>query len=390
MASKLSWVWFNLEIESYLLFRPHLKKIMKWRDPNGKIRAYKNWTSEEKRKLSEFYNKIKKGESTGLPDAPARFEEYRIITLMKEATAKDYYLAWLANSLYLDIHRIVNWKLSDFNAEDLALILDGCAQYSWYDYKGDYLFSDITGAVNPGCPVRIRNFLFENHLWNPRFVTIKNAITKLLDWSRRLIHFRGGATIENCEDHWQYRGWPPIERVLNGTYRTSDNKFANWTAGCGGTSGLFHWCLKSINIPSKMVKPTGHCHPYFVSEHAALSHGDDPYALRVWDPEKSIPVEELFISQEIFHKWFEDPALSDEEKIKNVGKQVSILAIKYLPLGLLRLYCRDKIENKSHSEGGVYRNLQNHYRLEELEKIRLWEKMDEKINQLGGCEAIYP
>lgn len=47
-------------------------------------------------------------------------------------------------------------------------------------------------------------------------------------------------------NHWQYRGWPPVERIISGT---NDPVLGvrHWTAGCRGTSGFLRLVLRTTN-----------------------------------------------------------------------------------------------------------------------------------------------
>ena len=64
------------------------------------------------------------------------------------------------------------------------------------------------------------------------------TIGRLLGWCRdELTHFDGEDTPENYEKHWQYQGYPPVERIFSGTNHP-DLGFQHYTAGCFGTTGF--------------------------------------------------------------------------------------------------------------------------------------------------------
>jgi len=73
-----------------------------------------------------------------------------------------------------------------------------------------------------------------------------------------------------------------------------------------------------------------------------------------------------------------------------VGRRPRELAIQYLPYGLLYYYCADQAAGLSPSEGSVFESLGYNFSLAELEQLQLWERLEAKITELGGCEANPP
>jgi hypothetical protein len=105
-----------------------------------------------------------------------------------------------------------------------------------------------------------------------------DAIVKLLDWSGdNLSHFYNSMTYRNMQDHWQYRGLPPITRILDGTTAIYWPGFSHWTAGCHGSTGFYRNVLRALNVPMQITTICGHSVAYFMSEGRYMDHGDDPY-----------------------------------------------------------------------------------------------------------------
>ena len=52
--------------------------------------------------------------------------------------------------------------------------------------------------------------------------------------------------------------------------------------------------------------------------------------------------------------------------------------------------CADRSAGTDPARSQVYDNFRFNYSLEQLQKQRLWERLDEKIAALGGCEKIPP
>ena len=227
------------------------------------------------------------------------------------------------------------------------------------------------------------------------------TIEILLEWCGGLVHFLGDFTAKNMEGHWQYRGEMPVSRVISGTapifypYKQGDTSppreltYGHYTAGCWGTTAFLRAVLRVVNVPVMAVTGSGstggtHSMPYFMSEGRYLSHSDDLYSQNTRSS-PGFPVEELFIDQAIYDAWF-GPDVSLPPGKSNVSRRVSDLTIKYLPRILLAQRCRDIREGRSRSRSLVlsWAGFPN-YSVEELEATNLWERIDDKIDGLGGC-----
>jgi hypothetical protein len=237
--------------------------------------------------------------------------------------------------------------------------------------------------------VRTYEFLRTNGLLAE---TRRATIERVLDWVRRnVIHFSGDWDAANVFDQWQYYGWPPVERTIAGTKQTSNpsSGVRHRSGGCLGTGGFLRIVLRTINVPvDVIVACPGHGVVRFASEDLSISHADDLYhSIMRSTPE--IPIGELFIDDAKFNRWFGggDGRLNITV-CKNVGRRVRELTIERLPRDLLASHCRDRVQGKSPAESSVYQPFRFNYSVPDLQKLRLWERLEEKVKTLGGCAQI--
>ncbi|HNH07246.1 MAG TPA: hypothetical protein PK683_01995, partial [Leptospiraceae bacterium] len=256
-----------------------------------------------------------------------------------------------------------------------AELLDGRKMFVYDSEKNEYCIDDRFGYVVYCDPVTALQFLKENKIIKTKTT---DSIAAMMEWCRKhLQHFSGGDDLENLYDQWQYKGFPPLIRMIEGTVQLSDPDSGKMhiTYGCWGTTGFLKALLRIINIPVELVITAGHAIPRFVEEKLYLSHGDDLYnQLAFADP--PIPIDKFLIEEEKFKKWFSG---SDEENDKNIGRQVLELAIEYLPTCLLIDFGEDMEEEKDHSNGAVYQHFKNMYSVEALEKKGLWKKLNQRV-----------
>ena len=107
-----------------------------------------------------------------------------------------------------------------------------------------------------------------------------DTIGRVLQWMRmNLTHFFGADTFGTCAAVWQYRGYPPLSRIVGGTVDANNPGYGTrqWTLGCHGSVGFLNAVLRVVNIPVQPVWVCGHELAYFITEGMYLDHGDDPY-----------------------------------------------------------------------------------------------------------------
>jgi hypothetical protein len=371
------------DLDGWLIAHPDIAKTIIWEPPDANPRAYPNWPPEEKTELVAAFQAAWKRDTLPLTDPPPNMLN-AVKTILPEAHARPLYLAHVGHSLAVEIAKSVSWSLMEYTQDDLKLLFDSRGMFLWRDAQGGY---EVSYAI-PAPPSIEFNFLLSNNLIS---LTRRATIARLLDWCRsHLLHYRHviDGDVQDMEAQWQYCGWPPVSRILSGTSVTGRPEwgFHHWTAGCSGTTFFLRALLRVVNIPVVYVSIGGHFTPHFTSEGLYLSHGDDPYdLLSVGIP--PIPADELFIDQAKFDLWY-GGGKSVTEQEKYVAARPRELAILYLSLGLLQTRCDDIKNGRSHETSKVFEIFKDIYSLADLEAGSLWDRMDARIADLGGCEQI--
>ncbi|UCE36199.1 MAG: hypothetical protein JSW00_11705 [Thermoplasmata archaeon] len=328
-------------------------------------------------------------------------------TMLSINDAWSLYIAYVGHCLAFELIRpklniTPKWSINRYPDTLLRRLFDSRYFFKRYDnytfyqdgslvktgLRGYLIESNVAGRAIPAPPEYTISFILDNGILAEYHIS---TIGYLLDWCREnLVHFLYGFTIKNVEDQWQYRGFPPISRIVEGTlYRG----YPQWgiqhrTAGCHGTNGFLISILRAVNIPVVYHRPNGvgHALPYFVSVKRYLSHGDDPYNAFVHcTPQYS--GKELLINQTKYNSWFSD-AVPYDERTKNVGRRVYELALEWLPDYLLAKHCSDMTAGRNHEESDVAKTFERWYTVSDLEAMDLWTRLEEKINSFGGCEYI--
>ncbi|WP_420147857.1 hypothetical protein [Spirosoma sp.] len=399
-------------VDDWLMAHPAIRKVVVWSTHN-QVQYYLNWSAEQKDALQQAFNKAWTYQPSGLSNVPVNLSPNTPAEapacVMSPAEAWSFYLAHLGHSLAQEIGKRLKWSLLDYTTQEASIILDSREWLKYDGYlKGYRIIADKNGYYTPAPPDYILNFLTKIQFLEPippnphpdpekkPAGTIylppsaqRNAILRLMDWGRHnLFHFGGGMTTDNMKAHWQYHGFPPIARVVEGTLK-GDYPLMHWTAGCRGTVGFFIGVLRTINIPVQLVFQGGHSLPYFMHERAYLSHGDDLYSPYTRNENTQGPLPypsaKLLLSSGRFKEWF-GPHVSPPDK--NIGRRPREVALLYLPARMLRDYCADKAAKVTHANGKIFQAMNPYYSLEELEQAKLWERLEARLIELGGCEAI--
>jgi hypothetical protein len=338
-------------------------------------------------------------------------------TLLDPASAWEYYIAYLAQTLHVELSGEVPWSITQYSADELDSLLNSRSlidfvhliddnpvpvdKYAIFKYWVDPIANH--GPVTFGDPVRIHDFLHNNNLIGS---TSRSTVGLVLDWCRNnLRHYIGKNTNTGLDDedtpannvrHWGFEGYAPVERIISGTVNPQYPEFGtcHWTPGCWGTTAFLRILLRTVNIPVERLvigDPNGVLHGtcgfHLGNEIAYLSHGDDPYDL-LSKATPSFPAGELLIDHRQFEDWF-GSAVPDPNKTINVGRRPKELAIQYLSDCLLADYCDDQAKGLDHAHGQVYQIFASCYDLTDLENNEnLWNRMDVKIANFGGCSKI--
>jgi hypothetical protein len=199
------------------------------------------------------------------------------------------YLAHVAFSLMLETSHQVPWSVTDYPDATLKWLFDS-ATMGWYYANWDgFSLGTYDQAGLP--PLRTNNrprTSFADPRWTYPWLKQAGLIgsTRLatiggtLDWMRHnLTHFFGSESIGADLAIWQYNGYSPLSRIVNGTIDSNNPSYGvtHWTAGCHGSTGFMNAALRVLNIPVEPIWVCGHELMYFMSEDLYLDHGDDPY-----------------------------------------------------------------------------------------------------------------
>lgn len=376
------------DLAAWLGAHPAICNAIIWETPGG-AQAYTSWNALMKADLANAF-KMAWNFSSVLPVDPVPNKKVladsdSVVQILDQAYAWPMFLSYVAQSLAVEIGNRVAWSIATYSAAGLAELFDGRQTFHWNGGAAGYEITFSHGAALPCAPNIGYSFLYNNVIRSNRFSTIAG----LLDWCRtNLRHFMGGWDTANVYDQWQYRGFPPVLKMIQGTTTLSHPAWGiqHITGGCWGTTGFLRAILRTVNIPVELVTHCNHAQPHFIQDGFYLSHGDDAYnALTTSIPPMSIS--EILIGQSQFDAWF-GPAVSAASQCANVGRRTIDLSLIYLPTYLLKAYCQDIANGKTHSNGAVYDLFKNLYTVAQLEAMNLWAKMDNKIASLGGCSHL--
>ena len=400
--------------EHWLHEHPKVRAAIRWQKPDRSGSTYEQWSAAQQSDLAHAYAKAAKGDATGLVDPPPNLVQATggdyPTTVLSRDDAWRLYVAHVAQSLAVEIGKQVEWSLTGCSAKQLAVLLDSRQFFTWdADHGGYGIDEDTSGQALPAAPDSSWGLIEEIRRipelqaevppvsspgiplqLGPRSI----LIAQLLGWCRdNMLHFGGTSTARDMQATWQYRGWPPVARMISGThnheYPVPSENFSHWTAGCHGTVGFLRAVLRTANVPVAYTYQVGHAQPFFMTERSYLSHGDDPYNGLVRRDEPSVdppyPAGLLLIGQAEHDAWYGDD-VPEKKKYNNVGRRPIELAIDYLPMPVLWAYCHDRAAGRSHADGEVYNEIfKPVYTLAELSAAHLWKRMDEKIAALGLC-----
>ena len=383
------------DLNNWLDANPRVRDAIVWEFSNG-VFNYFWWPAHNRQMLSDAVAAAWNTNSLLLNDPPPNTltlaDSAPPRTILTQGDAWALYVTQVAYSLAAEIGGWTSWSITTYSTDELAILLDSREMFRWSSAGNGYEIHEGGSPVGvvPASPRTTLLFLYENGIYTCR--SRLDVIDRMLDWSRQnLAHFSGGFEAKNMEDQWQYRGCPPVLRMIQGTPFPASPvpSFAgilHRTAGCWGTTAFLRAVPRVLNIPVKYEEHVNHAMPYFITEGLYLSHGDDPYS-RLSKATPPFPARELLIDQATRDAWF-GSGVSTAQQNLNVGRRTLDLAIKYLPDELLRNRCADIAANKSHADSAVFDSLKTNYTVAELEGRDLWGKIDTKIAGFGGCTKI--
>ncbi len=378
------------DVFSWLHAHPSITFQIMWQTTAGLSLPYPLWNPDMKRDLERAFRKAWDSDSIMTTDPVTNWkslaDDEPVVQILDHADAWNMFLAYIAQSLAVEIGNRVQWSLIGYSAGALTQLFHSSQMFNWNVKERGYEITAMHGNALPCSPATGSSFLFDGIIDSSnRPATIAN----LVDWCRsNLIHFTGKLEAAGAVDQWQYRGLPPVLNMLAGTPMSSrpSDGIQHRTAGCRGTVGFLRSILRTVNIPVQLVTHAGHAQPYFVEDGLYLSHGDDPYD-QFTTAIPPMPISELLIGQKQFDEWF-GRGVKESAQAKNIGRRTIDLSIQYLPNELLRTYCRDRAAGKTHDTGEVQGIFSGLHDVAELEQFSLWTRMDDKIASFGGCAAV--
>lgn len=383
-----------LDLGLWLNEHPNVRSSIIWQAMDGTLKPYTDWTQEEKAELQVAANMSIDGQSNLVDPPPNKVnlaDDQGVLMVLDVSHAWPLYLSYVAESILMEILNKFPWSITSFTSQQLDLLFNSQKMFIYDPSNNGYEINFFHGVCLPAPPKIVRDF-FYNII--PNRESKLDIIAQLLDWCRNnLWHFIGRFPTANMEDKWQYRGYPPVSRMISGTPQTSlpENGIKHRTAGCWGTVGFLRSVLRIFNIPVDLVHHTfdnrSHALPYFTTEGKYLSHGDDPYN-KLSKSIPPFPAEELLINETTYINWF-GPGVSEADRFNNVGRKTKELALVYLPSYLLKKHCRDLSLGNTHQNSLVLEIFARYYTVADLEAGNLWNRMDSKITSLGGCNSIW-
>lgn len=393
------------------LRKPGQRRIataIRWQDAIG-TSNYLDWPKDRRRSLRRYFQKIWKNRKLKLVDPPPNELASVLLdnddprrTVLRGIHALSLFLAYVAHSLVLELSRPkrVDWSVRGYGKESLRALFDGTWMFrSSVDPSGTATYEVNFSKIGLGVPAP-PDLLFafiRPYIQSTRLKTIDSLISWCRDY---LKHFFGNFAIADMEEYWNYRGAPPVSRVIEGTSRKSkvtdpEELPRNWTAGCHGTAALLHAVLRSVNIPVRRVELTcdnlEHSLVHFMVDQRYLSHADDPY-----DPcwkHLRMPGKFLLLKPKQFKNRF-GGHVPDRLKCKNKGRRPYELEVKHLSHYLLSLHCRERHKFRKPEFTDVYKYLSGasgkkvKFSIDELKDAGLWDRMNTEIDIRGGCEEI--
>lgn len=328
------------------LMRSHaVSDLIVWERPStalaqSTVAKWRDWNTAEQKMLSDAFTRAWTGklatDATPYPNLINPVSNDHPSTWLDKDIAQMHFMETIACCLMVELSTLkIGWSLLKLSDVQKTFLLDSRSIFEWSESQA----SQAPGAPNnppgyvlkawvlPARPGYMLKTLVNEGILNR--LNQKKTIINMIDWCGTLLHFGGSPSTFEFENHWHYRGYSPISRVVQGTVRLPspshqvvETEKHRWTAGCFGTTGLMSHLLRIVNIPVETSGVCGHTLPYFSSIDCWLSHGDDPYMLKN-HPE--ISAEQLLVDKPTFDAWF-GPEVANA--CANVGRRSTELLQK--------------------------------------------------------------
>lgn len=387
--------------DAWLRARPSLANAIEWNFMDLGPLKYVDWPDEKKTELEEaFWH----GDQIAIIDPAPNLlnlddgDEPR--TVLSPNDAWNLYRVTIGHVLAAEYAQLFSWSLLDYEYQHLIVLLNGRWMFSRRDSDGGYEVAQEGSTSLPSPPSIVYPFLTSNNMIGD---TRLDTIVRITEWCRQnLAHYFSsypghGQHVIDFEYSWQYRGYPPVSRVIGRTPTTNpdplyqNNCVISRTAGCWGTTGFLISALRLLNIPVHCQRLNGnestHATPWFPSEDLWYSHGDDPYNSNAFST-PPFPADEILIDRETYEAWFGD-TITPEKIQQNIGRQIGFnLVTTYWPNRTLWEYCTYWEVGRTGYDNGVYQSLTRYEPISDATWELFKSQMEQKINNFGGCDQI--
>lgn len=395
------------DINAWLISNPKTAEHVIWYEEGAGWIQWKHWSPGLKGLLQDAYQFALNGASiapmTPLENHVSRELWQAPVTILSFEDARNLFFSQVAWSLLVEIQQLVPWTLEDLNPPALTMLFDG-RQY--FDEKEGCTFPNGTIDSNhvyctfKGLKIKSASIIPAPGHWTYGLLlandligsTRKATISRVCEWtSDHFAHMTGPNKEENMVALYGHMGIPSLISMIEAE-PFIDGKDKKPMYACWGATQFLKTLLAQVNVPVEhFVITPGHRLPHFVSEGLALSHGDDLYNGNFRNDSSFpmfIPYDEVFITEEKFLDWF-GPQTTQEERGKNVGRRMKELSIQYLTFPIIKDWCKDLEEGNSIEESHVYKRLKDHYTLQDLNELQLWQKLTGKVESLEySCHEL--
>lgn len=353
---------------------------------NNDILSYFDWNQEYKDRLFSKYDSLVNGYYPTFPDPLPNLNTTKNngLTALEPDFAFSVYISFVANSLYQEIQNNYNWSIIDYDDQFLQELLSHESYFEpWLDADiSNEKFVRIKETVisTPSPPAYLQNEFIcpRNILQSTQQVTFSEIMRFARD---SMFHFVGSQTYN---EHWQYLGFPPMSRVIDGTTHPIYG-FGHWTYGCHGTVTFSKWLGFMLNIPI-LDKFIGSGHRIALlptADSIFISHGDDPYGKDHIEPRH------FNINKFHFTEFFGDGEINQDLNV-NVGRRVREIHLNNLSQRAKNIYCQDYATNGNVGIDNILYDEYDEYSSEFLNAIHFWDRLHIDLNnsnlaQFGNC-----
>lgn len=388
-AYKLWWITLRTDmpiaIEDYLELHTKVRDAILW-EQGRTTYCYTDWGEDSKtrglyKKLGIFYSNIKDGHDVGFTfsdEIDGNTNEARIaprlyFSWMNTRDASELYLAQLAQYFWIEIQRIVPWRLHNYNSQELDTFFNSKNMFvetdndSWTNprYK---INADESGAGTQTDPIKCYRFLCGNdpavRLGRESFIkrSKRETIFAFTRWIRD--HLRHGPNIvpgmPETISAYQYSGEPPIFKIftpcLNPLDIGPDPEPHYWAwFGCHTAGALMVWVMRSVNIAARTLRTcidnsgTLHTGIDFPAEKICSAHTDDLYAYQILsDP--TIEPDEIYFKKKDYaqHKQkFTTPAPPDTDRGAEYLSKLAHIGLEHPTYWLVWAFWWDQFHTNS-------------------------------------------